>query len=49
MGMAAAVLGAGVIGAGASIYGGTVQANAANNAANTSLTEANNSNALIQS
>jgi len=48
MGMAAAVIGAGVIGAGASIYSGSIQANAANKAADVSLQEANNSNALIQ-
>ena len=44
----AAIIGAGAIGAGASIYAGSTQASAANKAAQTSLTEANNSNALIQ-
>ena len=48
MGLGAAVVGAGVVGAGASIYAGSEQASAANKAANTSLQEANNSNALIQ-
>ena len=49
MGLAGAVIGSGVIGAGASIFGGIEQSQAANNAAQVSLTEANNSNALIQS
>jgi hypothetical protein len=44
----AAAIGAGVLGAGASIYAGSEQASAAKSAANTSLAEANNSNALIQ-
>ena len=49
MGLAAAAIGGGAISAVGSVVAGQTQANAANNAANVSLTEANNSNALIQS
>jgi len=46
--MPAAVIGAGVLGAGVSAYAGSEQASAARSAAQTSLTEANNSNSLIE-
>ena len=48
MGLGAAVLGGAAISAAGAVAGGVMQSNAANKAANTSLQEANNSNALIQ-
>jgi len=48
MGIAAAVVGAGVVGAAASVYSGAEQSAAASKAADVSLQEANSSNALTK-